>query len=53
MLSAVLAVHKHGYAHRDLNFENFLVDADFNIKLANFGMAAPLKGWDSSGILRS
>lgn len=39
ILSAVKYCHTHGVVHRDLKVENLLLDADSNIKLADFGFS--------------
>ncbi|TFK71355.1 Pkinase-domain-containing protein [Pluteus cervinus] len=40
IISAVDYCHQFNICHRDLKPENILLDKDFNIKIADFGMAA-------------
>lgn len=37
-------VHKANVTHRDLKPENLLLDKDFNLRIADFGFAAPMAG---------
>lgn len=37
-------VHKAGVTHRDLKPENLLLDDQYNLRLADFGFAAPIEG---------
>src|ERR1700682_6641641 len=43
ILDALEYIHSHGVVHRDLKPENVMVDANDNIKLIDFGIAANAK----------
>ncbi|KAJ7180576.1 kinase-like domain-containing protein [Mycena filopes] len=49
IIAAIDYCHQFNIAHRDLKPENILLDEDFNVKIADFGMAA----WQAEGMLRT
>ena len=55
IIAAIDALHSQGFVHRDLKPQNFLVEANGHIKLADFGLARMLvtSGMGSNTIDRS
>jgi serine/threonine protein kinase len=53
LINGLDSVHRKGMTHRDLKPENLLFDHEFNLKIADFGFAAPLAGRDGSNTLKT
>ena len=46
MMTALFHLHSFNVVHRDLKPDNILVDADANIKIADFGMSGAVEDLD-------
>lgn len=44
MIDTLLYINEKGIAHRDIKLENMLVDADYQLKFADFGFASCSSG---------
>ena len=52
-MSGLKYCHDQGLVHRDLKPENIMLDKNYNVKIADFGFAAPVEGRDGSGMLET
>lgn len=53
ILAGLGYMHENGFVHRDLKPENIMLDRSFNVKIADFGFAAPAEGRDGRGMLET
>lgn len=53
MIAGLEHIHDRGFVHRDISLGNFVVDENWNIKFADFGLAALILGVDGSKLQRT
>lgn len=53
LMNGLFYLHRNKVAHRDIKPENILLDSNFNLKIADFGFAAPTQGRDGAGKLKT
>lgn len=41
LIDVTVYIHEQGYTHRDLKIDNIMLDDNFNIRVTDFGFAAP------------
>lgn len=43
-MNGIKAVHEAGFANRDIKVANILIDKEYNLKISDLGLSAPLNG---------
>ena len=50
LLNVLTYLSSQGFAHQDLKLENIMVDKDYNVKVADFGLSGKIENENNSGL---
>ena len=53
LVQGLLAIHTSGICNRDLKCENVLIDHNYQMRITDFGLSAPIEGREGDGILNT
>jgi len=53
LINSVSFCHYNGIIHRDLKIENIVLDADWNLKITDFGFSSEISGFNGAGLINT